>query len=181
MKSLSLAALVVLAAVAFADDIYTPGAKGQAIVDAALTKLHGAAIFPDDKQFLRRIAYVESKFGTDPNTYRAGYHGGIFQVDKIGFDDTQYNRAGHQRSAALKKKHEAIKSKFGIDWLAIQWIDLRKPFYSAIAARLFIANKPAAIPGTVEGQAHFWKTYYNTAGGKGSEQKFIDDVHQLEG
>ena len=33
-----------------------------------------------DHKFLCRIAWVESKYGTDPRTYRTGYYGGIWQV-----------------------------------------------------------------------------------------------------
>lgn len=34
------------------------------------------------------------RFGEDSSTYRKGYEGGIFQMDSIGFKDTQ-NTASH--------------------------------------------------------------------------------------
>ena len=37
---------------------------------------------------LGRTAIVESRNGEDKNTYRKNYNGGIFQVDKIGFEVT---------------------------------------------------------------------------------------------
>lgn len=57
----------------------TPEAKGDSIVKEVEDCMKELG-FPDDKGFLRRIAWVESKYGTDKNTYRSGYHGGIWQV-----------------------------------------------------------------------------------------------------
>ncbi|XP_072041415.1 A disintegrin and metalloproteinase with thrombospondin motifs 6-like [Amphiura filiformis] len=109
----------------------------QAVVDAVVQ----SGIFPADNNFLRRIAYVESRDGTDPNTYRAGYDGGIWQVDLTEFQDTQ-NTAAHP---ALVAKFNQIQQAFGINWQRVQWSDLRKPLYSAIAARLFLSNKPQLV------------------------------------
>ena len=61
--------------------INTPNASGAGVVAAVVQKIQASNIFPDDKKFLCRVAWVESKYGTDPNTYRRGYHGGIWQVD----------------------------------------------------------------------------------------------------
>ena len=60
--------------------IVTRNAQGVGVVDEIVQVILDSGIFPDDQCFLRRIALVESKFGTDPNTYRAGYFGGIWQV-----------------------------------------------------------------------------------------------------
>ena len=72
-------ALVTLC-VAQHDDTLTPGAKGADVVEATLTRIESACIFPDDKLLMRRMAYVESSDGEHPDTYRDGYHGGIWQV-----------------------------------------------------------------------------------------------------
>ncbi|XP_072045519.1 uncharacterized protein [Amphiura filiformis] len=147
--------------------IYQPKAHGSDVTQAAANAVSN--IFPD-KGFLRRTARVESNDGCHPSTFRSGYHGGIFQVDKVGFQDTQ-NTASHP---GLTSKHQAIQKEFGIDWKTVQYSDLQKPLYSAIAARLLLSNKPEAIPSTVAGQAAYWKKHYNTAAGAGTEQKFID-------
>ena len=114
---------------------------------------------------------MESNFGNHPNTYREGYHGGIWQVDKIGFADTQ-NVASHPK---LKTKFETIQAATGISWQSASWEDLRKPLYSGIAARLLsvLLNIPEAIPSDLQGQAQYWKTHYNTDKGKGTVQGFI--------
>jgi len=101
---------------------------------------------------------VESQFGTHKDTFRKGYNGGIFQVDLIGFKDTQ-NVKSHP---GLKTKFAKIQKAFGIDWNKVTWKDLRKPLYSAIAARLYLSNKPGAIPTSLNKQAEYWKEYYNS-------------------
>ena len=58
-------------------------------------------------------------------------------------------------------------------WGEVRWVELRKPLYSALAARLHLANVPAAIPVSLAGQAEYWKRYYNTEAGGGSAESFI--------
>lgn len=83
--------------------------------------------------------------------------------------------------AGLKKYRDQIKAKLGIDWTETTWNDLEKPLYSGLAARLFLARLSAPIPTDLESQAQYWKTHYNTAAGKGTVQKFIDDVAEATG
>ena len=56
---------------------YTPKGKGAGLVKDVV------GIFPNDHKFLCRVAWVESKYGEDPNTYRSGYYGGIWQVSGL--------------------------------------------------------------------------------------------------
>ena len=65
----------------------TPGASGSGVIEEVVSTVQ--SLFDSDNKFLRRIAYVESKDGTDKNTYHSGYVGGIWQVDQIGFQSTQ--------------------------------------------------------------------------------------------
>ena len=160
------------------DHTRVPGSSGTPVVHAAVAQIQQSGVFPDDRSLLRRIAYVESRDGTHPDTYRAGYHGGIWQVDLIGFMDTQ-NNASHP---GLHAKYQKIQEHFGIDWPTVQWMDLRKPLFSALAARLLLFNKSPPIPpaSDLRGQAMYWKLHYNTTSGNGTVQKFIDDVKALE-
>ena len=57
-----------------------PNACGQGIVKATIDKINESGAFPDDKGFLRSIAHVESNDGMNADTYRDGFHGGIWQV-----------------------------------------------------------------------------------------------------
>ncbi|KAJ7349516.1 hypothetical protein OS493_038869, partial [Desmophyllum pertusum] len=148
---------------------YTPKGKGASLVKKVVDTINDLGIFPNDRKFLSRVAWVESKYGEDPGTYRSGYHGGIWQVDKIGYRETVTQQG-------LKKYWDKIDAKLGIDWTETTWEDLEKPLYSGLAARLFLARISAPIPTDLPPQAQYWKTYYNTSAGKGTVQKFIDDV-----
>ena len=159
------------------DQTLTPKAFGDAVVKAVVSRIHQSGIFPCDCSLLRRIAFVESKDGRDPQTYRDSYHGGIWQVDEIGFNDTQ-NTASHMKLAA---KHQEIKEYFEIDWPSVTWMDLRKPLYSGLAARLLLFNVPYKIPcASIELQGQYWNSYYNTILGAGTPEKFVADVQKLE-
>lgn len=65
------------------DQTRVPGASGADIVEAVISLIHESCIFPNDRLYLRRLAYVESNDGTDTSTYRPGYDGGIWQASLI--------------------------------------------------------------------------------------------------
>lgn len=153
------------------------GANGSAVVYAVVRRIQDSNIFPHDNQFLRRIAYVESKDGTHNGTYRNGYHGGIWQIDESGFNDTQDNTS-HPK---LNDKFDRIQTCFGINWRKVQWEDLRKPLYSGLAARLLISNVKTRIPvaSNITAQGEYWKKHYNSKDGKGTVDKFVEDIDAL--
>ena len=159
------------------DQTLVARSSGAEVVETTVRKIQKSGVFPNDHRFLRRIAYVESKDGEASGTYRAGYHGGIWQVDKVGFEDTQDTNS----HPGLVYKFAKIKEKFGIEWSSVKWTDLEKPLYSGLAARLFLSNITETIPSELEEQACYWKEHYNTENGKGTPQRFIDDVKELEG
>ncbi len=151
-------------------DMYTPGTGGSKVVDDVVKKVE--ATLGGTNDLLKRTAFVESKFGKDPSTYRNGYHGGIWQIDQKGFDDTQ-KVSGHPN---LKNQYTKIKKDFGIDWASVKYQDLRKPLYSGLAARLKYLNIKSPIPSSSQlgSQADYWKRNYNSNKGKG--MKFVSDV-----
>ena len=153
-----------------ADHTKEENAKGSNVVRAVIARIHTSEIFSSDHRLLRRIAYVESNDGNDPNTFRSDYFGGIWQVDELEFSETQ--------APELALKHEAIQEEFEIDWSKVEWSDLQKPLYSGLAARLYLCNIPDPIPTSsdIPGQARYWKENYNE---DGDEQKFIDDAEVL--
>ncbi|XP_072030497.1 uncharacterized protein [Amphiura filiformis] len=139
-----------------------PNTSGKDVVDATINKILYSGIFKDDLVFLRRIACVESKYGTDTKTYRNGYHGGIWQVDERIFEETKNTT----KSESLVPLHEAVSSMIGKPWSSVEWVELRKPFYSALAIRLFFARRELDIPGLadLENQAEIWGSYYRESG-----------------
>lgn len=55
-------------------------AVGADIVQAVVDIIRENCIYPNDRVFLRRLAYVESKDGKNTNTFRPNFYGGIWQV-----------------------------------------------------------------------------------------------------
>jgi hypothetical protein len=144
-------------------------AVGKEVTNTAIKT--ATEILGDDKGILNFIAQKESKYGKDKNTFKnksnKDYHGGIFQIDKIGFESTQDTKS-HPN---LKASYKLIKQETNIEWNKVTWKDLRKPLYGALAARLFLLNiskemeKQAGI--TMSDHEAYWKKFYNTKAGKG--------------
>lgn len=132
----------------------------------------GLAIVEDtfgDSAFIEQIIRAESDMGRAKGTYRKDYYGGVAQIDEAGFKSTQDLTSHPRLEGALNK----LKKEHGIDWMAMEWKDLSNPQNSAIAARLFLLNKPDAIPKKLKDRADYWKEHYNTAEGKGTANHFI--------
>jgi len=149
-------------------------AIGEEVSNAAINT--AIKVLGDDSGILKFIANKESRFGTDKNTFKqkekADYHGGIFQVDKIGFEATQDTKS----HPSLKTHYKKIKNELGIDWTKVTWKDLRKPLYSALAARLFLKNISKDMENkaglTMANHEAYWQKFYNTiAGQKKREQR----------
>jgi hypothetical protein len=47
--------------------------------------------------------------------------------------------------------------------------------YSIVMARTHYLRQPGAIPVTIEGQAAYWKQYYNTPLGVGTEEEYMQN------
>lgn len=156
--------------------ILQEGSNGSAVVLLTIARLQQSGIFADDQELMRRIAYVETRDGTDENTYRQGYHGGIWAVDENLFNGTQ-NINIYPR---LRAKFDQIRRHFDVDWCSVRWSDLRKPLYSAIAARLVLYNFPRTIPkaSDVSTQAQMWADHYRQGG---SVQEFATVTSELQG
>ena len=117
------------------------------------------------KKLLIETAQIESKMGTYPYNPFRDYGLGVFQFDKIGFEDTQA-----RTSPRLKK---VIRDNYNIDIDNLSYYDLRfSPLYSAIFARLKYYLVPAKIPDTKYGRALYWFKWYN-GGGAGSQEVSI--------
>lgn len=156
--------------------IYQDGAAGSEATLLSIGSIQQSGVFGDDNELLRRIAYAETRDGTLSSTYRQNYHGGIWAVDENEFLMTK-NTAQYTR---LPAKFQQIQLHFGISWLNVQWRELRKPLYSALAARLVIYIAPQSIPTAddLQGQAQFWVVYYNR---DGDATEFVTTSRGLEG
>ena len=105
------------------DHISTGNATGTDVVLATITKIQDSAILSDDHGFFRRVAFVESRDGTDPDTFREGYNGGIWQVDERILRQTQ-NVTLHPILPSPGGILEGLLEELNVDWSAIIWSDL---------------------------------------------------------
>ena len=173
------ATVIILSLLCFAviqgqrDLTLVPNASGSDVVKAVVSKIETAGLFPTDHRLLRRIAYVQSLDGQETRTFRDGYHGGIWQVNQATLVDTQ-NLSAHPGLVSL---YDKVQIYFGIDWRFVTWEDLRMPFYSGLAARIYLSNL-GGIPlaGDIDGQATYWRAMYNN----GTEKDFVTLVNALE-
>ena len=141
-----------------------------------LDSLRDAGVFPDDKNFMRRLAFVMSRDGNA--SFKLHNDGGIWQVSRYAFDDTK-DELEHIR---LPRKYQKLQDTLRIkDWRNITMVDLEKPMYSALAARLYLSNFAEAIPPSFKiskQQEYWWRFYMLRHEGKGkmSENDFTTGV-----
>ena len=137
--------------------VYRDGGNGSVAVLLALDRIEQSEVLDtgSDNGILRRIAYVETRDGTLPDTFRDGYNGGIWAVDEDKFISTKNTTMLDQ-----------IEENLHIDWLNVEWRELRKPLYSALAAWLVLLEAPVAVPpaSDLAAQAEFWAENYNRDG-----------------
>lgn len=147
------------------------------VVVATIEQLRQLGVFPNNNRLLRRIAYAETRDGVDFTTYRRGYDGGIWQVDEAIFLRTQNTSA----SAELLTLLQNIQQITTLDWLQLPWNELRRPFFSGMAASIYLTLTPEAIPGPgdIEGQARYWKRHYNSDP-EDTTEGFAKAVEELE-
>ena len=142
------------------DQTREPEAAGSKLVETVLIRIEAAKISEDDQMYnyLRRVARVESSDGLDDSTYRDGYHGGLWQVDEPLFLVTQDNTTYPQ----LTDKHKLVNDQFKVDWMTMQWRELRKPLWSGMAACLYMCAVGGKIPSSISKQAEHWSKNYNS-------------------
>jgi len=142
------------------DRTIEPEVRGSEAVETVVGRIERAAIFENDYGYLRRIAWVETRDGLNyAATFRVGYHGGLWQVDEVVFQETKDTMKYPQ----LLEKYQQIQVEFTIDWSTTQWGDLRKPLYSGLAVYLYmvtIIGINESIPLNIHDQADHWKRNY---------------------
>ena len=158
-------------AVSLDDRILQNGSTGTTVVLLSVAHLGQPAVFSNDNGVLRRIAYAETRDGTSSSIE---FHN-IWAVSREGLEQTKI-----LNHPTLNVKRNLIALEFDIDWLMVERDDLKRPFYSALAARLLLFLAPELIPdfSDIPDQARFWKKYYNV---DGSLSEFIGAVTELEG
>ena len=154
----------------------TVRANGSLAVLQAVARIQQSGVFGSDNDLLRRIAFVETRDGTSEDTFSNGYYGGIWAVDEDKFLMTQMTKA----NSHLPIKLQQLQRYLEINWTGVSWMDLQKPIFSALAARLVLFLADRAIPPTsdLQAQAEFWVEYYNRMG---AVSEFVSLSSGLEG
>ena len=123
------------------DKTWEDRASGQTVCEAVIRAIRRSQIFTDDYDFLPRIAFIESNFGEKAYTFRDNYFGGIWQLNEEEFLYTQDDK--------WSAFHTKILNSFKIDWKIVQWVDLLKPMYSGLGARLYLQTITNSLPQTM--------------------------------
>ena len=128
-----------------------PDSTGEKVVLASVRLVEDSNIFSEDHGTLRRIAYAETRDGIlfEKN------NGGIWKVGEGIFNSTKTSS-----SAILS----GIDSFFNIDWNSVEYSDLDKPLFSALAARIFLQQQQnsGGNISTDVAQVELWVTNYST-------------------
>ena len=159
------------------ESVLKGGRSGTDVVLLSIAYIHQVAIFQDDNNLLRRIAFVETEDGLNTDAFNQGNSGGIWAVGEDAFVSTQL-QVNKNVNTTLLQTYEKIRLFLGIEWDTLQWSELNKPLYSALAARLVLYIAPEDIPSSDAEQALFWKDHYN---GDGSVKDFVRAGNKLKG
>lgn len=143
------------------DQTRTPGAVGQDVIQASIKSLQDACVFSSDRQFMRRLAWVESQFGNDPNTF-VNRVDGIWHLSQSDFNATVNYDKTIERN---------IFNNLGVNYSSLGFAkgSMMIPLYNAISTRYALAVKEkryGRIPFPVNYQAPFWSQYYGDAAGR---------------
>jgi hypothetical protein len=100
---------------------------------------------------------------------------GLYQMEPSTLSDI-YNNYLYTRPTLLQTINQATATT-GPDLDHLRF----DPIYSTIMARIHYKRVKANLPAANDliGQAKYWKTYYNTALGKGTPEKYIRDYLTL--
>ena len=67
------------------------------------------------------------------------------------------------------------KATNGIDLSQVKYEDLKDDLLSIAFGRMYLLQRTAtAIPGDKQGQADYWKRFYNTSAGAGTPEDFLN-------
>jgi len=134
----------------------------------------------DAGQFMKNIAATESNLGTDT---LGDYSFSPFQIDDIRYKDiVQRAQGGGNAGKRADMVNEYLRGALNRPNFDILSLDLKEeghnPLIGAALTRMGLASVPEAIPSDLEGQANYWKDYWNTHAktASGTPQKFISQV-----
>ena len=138
--------------------------------------------------YLSGIASTESNFGRTKGSYtptrdkegNAIGSVGIFQIDKIAFDEVQKRATTPNEFKKFKKNvaiaDEYLKETIGVPLRELTYSDLQDDRASAVVARLLLSLDPEPIPDTKEERSKHWKKFWNTEAGAGTPEDYLERI-----
>ena len=97
---------------------------------------------------------------------------GLFQMEPATYKDIWDNYLAHKPELA-----DLLRSLAGVKPGQIPHVNMMMGnlYYAAAMCRVYYLRKPEPLPDAddVDGMAAYWKKYYNTHLGKGTEEEFV--------
>ena len=100
---------------------------------------------------------------------------GIYQLEPATHEDLWSNFIQHR--PALATKLNRWRTQYGNGMGA--WECVGNLFYATAMCRIQYFRRPEPIPDTLQGQAAFYKLYYNTPLGAATEEQYLDSWRQF--
>ena len=163
-----------------------PNANGSEVVEAVVQNLNHSGVFDPDHRFLRRIAFVETKDGTETMTSGSGCNKrvGIWGITAIMLT-TMQDQIRSQVYPQLMTASEELYQIYGVNMSSYERLDLTNALVSGIAARFYLLYRSElrnmSLPKCVSEQAMFWDKYYRKQEGNTDYDHFEKRVLELEG
>ena len=159
--------------------VYNETEKGKAVVHDVLAMIKEANIFDSDHNFMRRLAYVETRDGEHLIASHGKY--GIWGFDLLNFFNAIANATIYHPVAASVSQR--VCEKFGINLSSLHSRDVIKPLVSGVLARFYLlalnVTRNKSIPLTIPEQAIFWKEEYSSRPWL-NVSYFVDLVQELK-
>lgn len=129
------------------------------------------------ENLLLGTAAVESNLGTYIHQVR-GPALGIYQMEPVTHDDIHTRFLSKDSRKELQRRILAMTALQGSSEELVGNL-----YYATAMTRIFYLRFPEPLPAydDIEGMAKYWKKYYNTYLGAGTEQHFIDAYNRLVG
>ncbi len=97
---------------------------------------------------------------------------GICQFDFGSFVDVKIRASKH---------FPKVESSMGLNLELVEWEHLRySPLLSLLFCRLKYMLIAENIPADIENRAAYWKKYYNTSAGRGTEEHYIESAELVD-
>ena len=135
--------------------------------DDAVTLVHETGLVESGYKYLRQLGDGPAK--------------SFWQIEPATAIDNLAHYLEHRKSLMGKcSEASMVDLKHWQSYDEYIWSDILEKNIAAgiVHCRIKYWRVPKSMPNTLEGRAGYWKKYYNTDQGKGTEEKYIDTVKE---